>query len=172
MVSFEVFEALLVKLHVNLLVQMAQLLCNLVHDSSLSTAFLHVLQVNFLVKLLLDVERVSLAVHHFECVHLRSAYLLLHHLFEIVKLAHNVILALVEGILNFFKVYFAIELPGQVLLGLHQLIVIGPVCHIAPNQVNLFTDLVCLPLLVRLALGHQLVNELGSLFHVALSLIL
>lgn len=44
--------------------------------------------------------------------------------------------------------------------------------HIVPDEVNFFTNLVCLPFLVRFALGHQLVDELSGLFHVALSLIL
>ena len=81
----------------NKLVQSLHYLLNCI---SLSAIFLHILNVNFLIKLLLHVKRVGLAVDDFECLLLRIADFTLDHLLELVKLFHNVCLTFVECGLN------------------------------------------------------------------------
>ena len=85
---------------------------------SLCTILLYILYIYLLIKLLLNVKRVSLAVNDFESFILYISDFTVDHLLKLIKLLDDVLLALVKGILDLGQVDFGIKLASQVILSL------------------------------------------------------
>ena len=85
---------------------------------SLCTILLYILYIYLLIKLLLNVKRVSLAVNDFESFILYISDFIVDHLLKLIKLLDDVLLALVKGILDLSQVDFGIKLASQVILSL------------------------------------------------------
>ena len=110
-----IFKPLNVTLLIQLLVNNVELVCHLIDLRPLRTALLHALHVNFVFKLLHDLDRISFTVNPFVGLLLSLSDLSLDDFFEWIKLPHYVLLTFIQCILHLVEIYLRAELANEVL---------------------------------------------------------